>query len=234
MKPVLAFVEDSSRAFAALFLLVALAPAMAASPADDGDPLGGRTAIRVALGVLAVSLLADACRASRVPLRGARASLRGLGRLVAGRGLVGHWYRLSFREPLVPRDQARQALANLCGYRLVADGYRITSLRPTIRRWRLGVWVTVARPSRAGRRWACQYTRRVEDPYELWLLRSALQPTGRSDPAPPVRRRSLSLESMSGEEIDELLRGQDAGSEGDGSTPARRSATPRPDPLPVR
>ena len=215
MKPVLAFVEDSSRAFAALFLLVALAPEMAATPAG-GLPRGGGTAIRVAVGVLAVCLVADGYRASRVPLRGARASLRALGRLVASRGLVGRWYRLSFREPLVPRDQARQALARLCGYRPAADGYRITSLLPTVRRWRPGVWVTVARPSRAGRRWECLYTRRVEDPYELWLLRSALQPSGRSDRAPTVPTRSLALESMSGEEIDELLRGPDAGAEDDG------------------
>ncbi len=233
VKSVLVFVEDSCRAFAALFLLGALAPAMA-SPADVGDPPGARTAVRVALGVLAVSLLADGWRASRVPLRGAHASLRALGRLVAGRGLVGRWYRLAFHEPLVPPDQARQALARLCGYRLVADGYRITSLRPTLRRGRLGVLVTVARPSRAGRRWACLYTRRVEDPYELWLLRSALQPTGRPVPTPPVRRRSLALELMSGEEIDALLRGPDAGAEGDDRALARRSPMPPPDLSPGR
>ncbi|MEJ7637989.1 MAG: hypothetical protein WKF75_08415 [Singulisphaera sp.] len=231
MKSVLAFVEDSARAFAVLFLIVATAPTMAASPADDGEPPGGRTAIRVALGVLAVALLADACRASRVPLRGARASLRAVGRLVVGRGFVGRWYRLSFHEPFVPRGQARLSLANLCGYRLVADGYRITSLRPTMRRWRFGVWVTVERPARAGRR--CCRLRGGSRPVPAMAA-----PVGttdrRSDPAPPVRRWSLSLESMSGEEIDGLLRGRDAGAEGNGRAPARRSATPRPDPPSVR
>src|SRR3954468_6039225 len=89
------------------------------------------------------------------------------------------------------------------------------SLCPPARRWRLGVWVTVARPASADRRWGCQYTRRVEDPYELWLLRSALQPSGRSDRAPRVPTRSLALESMTGEEMDGLLRGEDAGAEDD-------------------
>ncbi len=135
---------------------------------------------------------------------------------------------------MVEPDQARRALARLCGYRLVADAYRIASLRPIMRRRRLGVWVTVECPASAGRRWGCQYTQRVEDPYELWLLRSALQPTGRSDPAPSVRRRSLTLESMSGEEIDELLLGQDAGAEGDGRATARRPPSTCPDQFPGR
>jgi hypothetical protein len=224
MKPFLVFAEDTSRAFALLFVFVtaALVPPLSAPSTVGGLP-GERPenypALEVAAGVLVLSCLCDAARAGRVLRRGLRCSLRGPARLIPSRGYVGRWLHLSFREPLVPPDQARAALARLCGYRLHGESARIASLRPSIRRWRFGIWVIIARPSKASRHWECQFARWVEDPHEVWLLRSALQASERPGPALTLRARPLAIASMRAEEVDDLLRGTDAREDRDSPAP---------------
>jgi hypothetical protein len=200
-------VEDSSRDFATLYLLAALGPRLLAPP--DGGPLALDAPAWVAASVLGLGLLADTLRALGMMARWAKGALSGMGHRVPvpGRGLAVWALDVVSREPPIDSEQARESLANLCGYRLHGDGYRIVSVTPSVRHWRAGVWVTIARPSSFTRRWECRYVRWVDDPHELWLLRSALRPTAGDRPPHPQREgpRPIPLDGINGDEIDELL-----------------------------
>jgi hypothetical protein len=129
------------------------------------------------------------------------------------RGLVGRWYHEGWCEPLASREQAREALAQHYGYRLPAEGYEILRIRPGLRGWRFGVWVTVQKRTRRARHWACCYVRWVSDPKELWLLRSSLRPQAAEPaqadfapalaPIPLVGLESSDLDSLLGVRTDE-------------------------------
>lgn len=178
MRSFLGWADDTARSLALLYLLASLAPAIfdpTLAREIAGLSAGGRTVIWGAALVVMASFVHDIARAVGAFARAIRAGWRASARLLPRRGLVGRWVQLTFREPLAPPDQAREALATLCGYRLRGSGYRIVSLRPSIRALRFGVRVTVAGPSKFSRSWECRYVRRVEDPHELWLIRSALR-----------------------------------------------------------
>ena len=219
---ILVFVEDTCRAFAVLYLVAVLGPAIE-DPTSTFPPGAGQQTFWVAVAVPVVGFLLDLYRAVLVLLRMARATLRGLHRVVPRRGHLGRWYHYSFREPLAAPDQAREALARLCGYRLQADDYRIASIRPSIRGWRPGVLVSVARRSRSSRHWECRYVRWVGDPHELWLIRSAVRHAERMETAPVRRERRVNaLEVMSTDEMDGLL-----GRPGEGPDRDGRGSGPR-------
>jgi hypothetical protein len=203
MKHLLTLTAGACHDFAVLYVAVVLVPAILA-PASGPGPFGSDGVLLVALGVISIALFVDAVRAART----VRGLVGCLATLVPRRGVIGRWYHLAFREPLTDPDQAREALAHLFGYRLRGRDYRIVSLRPAWRRWRIGILVTVERPSTLCRSWTCQYVRRVEDPHELWLLRSALRPHAGAEikPAdPPSPEQPRRLEALSGAELDRLL-----------------------------
>ena len=203
MKHLFTLATEACHDFAVLYVAVVLAPVVLA-PASGLRPLMAGDVLLAALGVVSTTLFMDAVRAARA----AWGLFGRLATLVPRRGVIGRWYHLVFREPLTDPDQAREALARMSGYRLRGRGYRLVSLRPAWRRWRFGVVVTVERPSNLCRSWTCRYVRRVEDPHELWLLRSAMRPHARIeiktvDSSPPERPRRL--EALSGVELDQLL-----------------------------
>lgn len=220
MRAALTFVEDTCRAFAALYLVAALGPAIE----DPASSLPSHQTILGAVGVLVVGLSLDLFRAARPLLGRARSGVRALHRAIPSRGHLGRWYHYAFREPLAAPDQAREALARLCGYRLQAGDYRLVSLRPSIRGLRLGVLVTVTRGSRSGRHWECRYVRRVADPHELWLIRSAVRHVGETSAVPLVAEPgSDALGTRSEGEMDALLGRPGEGPDQDGQGPVRRS-----------
>jgi hypothetical protein len=113
------------------------------------------------------------------------------------------WYHYTFREPLVEAVEAHKSLREVCGYRLVfTSPHRIISVRPSLKRFRPGLWVVVEPIQQKGK-WSQRWTKWVEDPMELWLLRSAVRGVPRSVSQPQVSSRST-FDFIS-EEMDELL-----------------------------
>jgi hypothetical protein len=207
MRRLLALVADACHDFAALYALAVLGPVLLDPPAGWGAIVDDLP-LRVSLGILTVSLLVATVRVGQAMTRAIGSFLALLAELVPRRGRIGRWYHLSFREPLIDAGQARESLARICGYRLTSNDYRIVSLRPALRHWRFGVWATVERPSALSRSWSCRYVRWVEDPHELWLLRSAVRTNREAVPAPartPAPSPPSRLESMSGADMDRLL-----------------------------
>jgi hypothetical protein len=199
-------VEDSSRDFAALYLVGRLVPALLFDPASA--PITLDAPLWVAAGVLGLGSLVDLWRGIELLASGTSQGLRGLGRRsrLPGRGLALWALDLIWREPLTDPAQARESLANLCGYRLHGEGYRVVSIIPSVHRWRIGVWVSLARPSSFTKRWECRYIRWVDDPHELRLLRSALR-GGETPPSARPSTHAIPLDEFNGDEVDELLGG---------------------------
>jgi hypothetical protein len=211
MRPILKLVGSALYAAALLFVVAAMAAALAGL--RPWDQALGRAWWREpavwCLGVVVATKLVRASRALNWAARGVLGAARRVWSLIQPRrGVLGRWYHLSFHEPLTDSDQAHDALAQFCGYRLHPGDYRITSIRPSLRRGRLGAWVTVAQASKSTRRWTCCHVRWIDDPHELWLLRSALRvkPTEpAATPAPAPRPKPTTLERLSEAEIDHLL-----------------------------
>jgi hypothetical protein len=197
------------RAIALLYVLVAIAPAEPGEPWPSLSWTWPGVLREPAFGCLVVLGTIELAWGLRWAWRSVRwivrASWRAWATLHPRRGFVGRWLHLSFFEPPTAPDQAREALAKLCGYRLQGPGYRIDSIRPGLRRGRFGVWVTVVHPSRHSR-WQCGYVRWITDPNELWLLRSALRPGAEPAPVSQGARTTGELDGMSGDEMDRLLR----------------------------
>lgn len=124
------------------------------------------------------------------------------------REFIWRWWHYSFREPLADPAEAREALRNLCSYRLVGGPHRAARIVPGLRRFRPGVWVTIEPEQQPSRHWATRLIRWVDDPIELWLIRSAIWGTGTASiTARPTssRSRRSSLDGMPAAEIDERL-----------------------------
>ena len=137
-------------------------------------------------------------------------------RLVRCRDHLWLWWRYTLREGLSPPDQANESLAELCSYRILPN--TVTRLRcciPWFRRWRFGVFVFFVPVSQKSRHWTLCWVRWVDDPLELYLVRSAAQGVTPPPPPAPVRTNSRSrpqpvaasslLESMSSDDWRELL-----------------------------
>ncbi len=128
-----------------------------------------------------------------------------------GREFVGRWWRYSFRVPLSEPTEAHEALRQVCGYRLVGGPHRIVRLVPGLRRFHFGIRVVVEVQDQPSRHWTTQWVRWVDDPVELWLIRSAVRGVGVVRPQSESKERKAShrpngrLDRMSAEEMDRLL-----------------------------
>jgi hypothetical protein len=200
-------IEDGPRDLAFLYLVATLVPAIFAEPAET--PIRLDRPGWVAVAVLGIGLVLDVGRAVGVSARSTRQLVARSTRRarVPGRGLVLWGLDLISREPPIDPAQARESLARVCGYRLHGEGYRVVSVVPSLHRWRVGVWVTIARPSAFTKRWECRYVRWIDDPHELWLLRSALRGTTAPRAVPGHRPGAIALDDIDADEIDELLGG---------------------------
>ncbi len=157
------------------------------------------------------------------PLRAVARSLTGLAPCLwrwsvrvtrPSREYAWRWWHYSFREPLASSDEAHEALRRLCGYRLVGGPQRIARVVPGLRRFRFGVRVVVQAERQPSRSWTAQWVRWVDDPLELWLIRSAVSGAGPARPEPGAGTAARGqpsegglLDSMSREEMGELLGG---------------------------
>lgn len=119
------------------------------------------------------------------------------------RTYVGRWWHYSFKEPLTSPQEARHALRQMASYRIGTGSHRIALIRPGVRRFRFGVLVTVQQGK--PRSWTQQWVRWIDDPMELWLLRSAVQAqspqAGRTASPPPQPTGPSLLEG----DIDSIL-----------------------------
>lgn len=122
--------------------------------------------------------------------------------LLARLGTVGRWVQMTWREPPSEPSEARRVLKETCRYTLKTDGYRIARARPTIRGWRLGLHVVVEKEGHAS--WRTQFVRTITDPWEWWLVRSALRPDPRPAPVATPRPGGR-LDRFSPAELDRLL-----------------------------
>jgi hypothetical protein len=210
MRHVLALVGSALYAAALLFVVASIAAAMTGlQPFAAGSWRDWwREPVVWCLGLVVTTEMVRLSRGTGQSAQRLIAGARRIGKVMhPRRGVLGRWYHLSFHEPLTDSEQARVALFKLCGYRLQASDYRIESIRPALRRGRLGAWVTVAQTSKSTRRWACCFVRWIDDPNELWLLRSALRPSPESARTPPPAspRGANDLERMTVAELDQLL-----------------------------
>lgn len=173
------------------------------------DAENTKRALMVAGITLGVTTFNEAIRLIRGMLYGIRRILSWIHRSLPRRGSWLRWYHYTFREPPTSPDQARDALARLCGYRIKPGDHRIVSVRPSIRGGRLGVRVTVQRPSQSTRHWTHQDVRWITDPHEWWLLRSAMLDTDTAAPrktsAEHAEPSAFELHRVSSDELDRLV-----------------------------
>lgn len=146
------------------------------------------------------------------------------------REFAWRWWHYSFREPLCDPTEAREVLRNLCSYRLVGGPHRVVRIVPGLRRLRLGVLATIESEQQPSRHWATRLVRWVDDPIELWLIRSAIRGTGitcsTARPASSLPRRG-SLDGMSAADMDELLMPERTSPPGHGGRASARGARQR-------
>ncbi len=138
---------------------------------------------------------------------------RGLARITRpAREFLWRWWRYSFREPLAIPEEAHETLRTLCGYRLVGGPHKIVRVVPGLRRLRFGVWMTVQTERQSSSHWTTRWVRWIDDPVEVWLVRSAIrgaepgQPSAKAKKARgQVEPEKGLLERMSDEEMESLL-----------------------------
>lgn len=83
------------------------------------------------------------------------------------------WWHYALLEPKTAPNEARRALKTLAHYRLGRRPHRLVRVRPGFRRFRFGVLVTIE-PMGQSKQWTQRWCRWIEDPIELWLLKSAM------------------------------------------------------------
>lgn len=102
------------------------------------------------------------------------------------------WWRYTFREPLADPDQANEALRDLCGYKVqISTETKLKCCLPGFYRSKFGVLVFFVPVQQRSRHWTLCWVRWLDDPLELYLVRSAArsvsQPVIGRLVSPPVR-----------------------------------------------
>jgi hypothetical protein len=95
-------------------------------------------------------------------------------RLLALRHVVWLWWRYTLKEPYVDPDQANEALRELCGYKIQpSTEVTLTYCLPGLFRFKFGVLVFFVPIHQRSRHWKLCWVRWLDDPLELYLVRSA-------------------------------------------------------------
>lgn len=138
-------------------------------------------------------------------------------KLLALRYHLWLWWRYTLREPYIDPDQANETLRELCGYMVQP------STEATLKCWLLGffrfkfgVLVFFVPIHQRSRHWTLCWVRWLDDPLELYLVRSAArgvsQPSAVSQPIRKGRQRREAsasdigfFDSISSTELEGLL-----------------------------
>ena len=95
-------------------------------------------------------------------------------RLLASRYHLWLWWRFTFREPYTDPGQANDSLSELCGYKVQASTEaKLKCCLPGFFRFKFGVLVFFVPIQQSSRHWTLCWARWVNDPLELYLVRSA-------------------------------------------------------------
>jgi hypothetical protein len=131
-------------------------------------------------------------------------------KLVALRYHTWLWWRYTFWEPYTEPSQANESLSDLCGYRIESSSRtKLKYCIPLIRHWKFGVLVFFVPENQRSKAWITCWIRWIQDPLELYLVRSAAKAV--FTPQPVQKKSQLQpkiatgLETMSLEELNRLL-----------------------------
>ena len=92
------------------------------------------------------------------------------------RRYMRRWWQYGYKEPPIDAQQANKSLLDLCGYKLEpSKPMRLAHCRLGVRNFRLGLYVTATPIHHKSKHWQMYWCRFVDDPYEFYLVRSALQ-----------------------------------------------------------
>lgn len=110
-------------------------------------------------------------------------------KLLAMRHHLWLWWRYTLREPYADPDQANEALRELCGYKVQpSTEATLKCCVPGFYRFRFGVAVVFVPIQQRSRHWTMCWVRWLDDPLELYLVRSA----ARGAPKRSVGRQHVS------------------------------------------
>ena len=134
---------------------------------------------------------------------------------------AGVWWHYTFREPLAECDQANEALRELCGYQVqISTRTKLKFFLPGFRRFKFGVLVFFVPLQQRSRHWTLCWVRWLDDPLELYLVRSAAKGGSQSliessvvprparkcrEPPQPSTSGFGFFDSVSSEELEGLL-----------------------------
>ena len=104
-------------------------------------------------------------------------------KLLAMRHHLWLWWRYTLREPYVDPDQANEALRELCGYKVQPRSQAtLKCCLPGLFRFRFGVLVFFVPIHQRSRHWTLCWVRWLDDPLELYLVRSAARAVSHAGP----------------------------------------------------
>jgi hypothetical protein len=116
------------------------------------------------------------------------------------------WWHFSFCVPLTESEAANQSLKELCSYKVLPRTQtQFKCCIPLFRRWRFGVLVFFVPTQQQSRFWTLCWVRWVDDPLELYLVRSAARRTRRDHSQQSTAGPILSSLDEVSEELDSLL-----------------------------
>jgi hypothetical protein len=93
---------------------------------------------------------------------------------VAMRHHLWLWWRYTLREPYIDPGQANDALRQLCGYKVQPSSQgTLKCWLPGMFRFKFGVLVFFVPIHQRSRHWTLCWVRWLDDPLELYLVRSA-------------------------------------------------------------